>query len=146
MSDAFSKITSILLCVFMMFIIPVFYMKEESERLKQTYILAEVTSFVDGVRNTGILAKDDYDMLEKELFDIGGGYSIRLEHSEHIHDEEGSGLEYFEVRYYNEQIAECFESGNDYYLKKNDYLKVVVYDAADKLVVWYGGSIRYEAY
>jgi len=145
MSDAFSKITAILLCVFMMFIIPVFYMREESERLKQTYILAEVTSFVDGVRNTGILGREDYGKLEQEIFAMGGGYNIELEHSKHIHSETGEEVEYFIDRYYTEQILEHFALDEEYKMSKNDYIKIVVYDRKGNVIAWYGGSVRYEA-
>lgn len=146
MSEAFSKITSILICVFMMFIIPVFYMKEEAFRLKQTYILEDITSFVDGVRNTGILGMEDYDRLEQELFALGGGYDVKIEHSRHIHEGTGEEIKYFEERYYTLQILEYFKRGEDYYLSKSDYLKVVVYDEDNSVVAWYGGSVKYEAY
>ena len=63
MSDAFSKMVAILLAVVMMYIVPVFYMREEADRLRQTYILETIVSFTDGVRNTGILGKKDYDVL-----------------------------------------------------------------------------------
>ena len=49
-------------------------------------------------------------------------------------------------RYYNEQILSVFETGEDYYLKKADYLKVVVKDRNKDIIAWYGGSVRYEAY
>ena len=68
MGDSFSKMVAILLAVILMFIVPVFYMKEESVRLKQTRIIEEVTFFVDGVRNTGILSREDYQRLEKILY------------------------------------------------------------------------------
>ena len=80
MSDSFSKIVAILLAVIMMYIIPVFYMDEEAKRLKQTRILEEVTFFVDGVRNTGIISEDDYIRLEKVLYNLGGGYRIKISH------------------------------------------------------------------
>lgn len=146
MSDAFSKIVAILLCICMMFIVPVFYMREESERLKQTYILEEITLYVDGVRNTGILSMEDYDRLEQQLFNLGGGYTIEISHSKHIYAEESTAVEYFADTYFTQQIMECFTQGNDYLLEKNDYLRVVVSDADDNIVAWYGGSVRYEAY
>ena len=83
MSDSFSKIVAIILAVIMMYIIPVFYMNEEAERLKQTRILEEITFFVDGVRNTGILCEDDYVRLEKVLYSLGGGYRIKISHFYH---------------------------------------------------------------
>lgn len=146
MSDAFSKITAILLSVCMMFIVPVFYMQEESDRLKQTYILEEVTQFVDGVRTTGILAMEDYDRMEQQLFALGGGYSIEMVHCKHIHDETGTEALYFEEMYYTSQIKESFIKSEDYLLEKNDYLRVVVYDRDKNVTAWYGGSVRYEAY
>ena len=60
MSDSFSKVVAILLSVVLMFIVPIFYMREEADRLKQTRIIEEITFFVDGVRNTGILSREDY--------------------------------------------------------------------------------------
>ncbi|MBQ2744284.1 MAG: hypothetical protein IJF37_01505 [Lachnospiraceae bacterium] len=146
MSDAFSKITAILLCICMMFIIPVFYMQEESDRLKQTYILEEITHFVDGVRTTGILAMEDYDRMEQQLFTLGGGYSIEMMHCKHMHDESGMEPLYFEDIYYTSQIKDSFMEGENYLLSKNDYLRVAVYDSDKNVMAWYGGSVRYEAY
>lgn len=146
MSDAFSKITAILLCIWMMFIIPVFYMREESDKLKQTYILEEITMYVDGVRNTGILSIKDYNRFAEELSRLGSGYRIELVHSRHVYDEMGVAVDYFADTYYSAQILQHFSMGNDYLLKKNDYLRVVIYDYEDNVVAWYGGSVRYEAY
>lgn len=146
MGDAFSKITSILLCVVMMFIIPVFYMREESERITQTVILDEVTDFVDGVRNTGIISREDYLRLEKVLYNLGGAYRIEMVHSSHIYDEGGESVLYFESENHKEQIMEEFQAGRDYFLSKYDYLRVVVRDRNDSVIAWYGGSVKYEAY
>lgn len=41
---------------------------------------------------------------------------------------------------------ECFQGEEDYYLKKYDYLKVIIKDSNDQIVAWYGGSVKYEAY
>ena len=146
MSDAFSKITAILLCIFMMFLIPVFYMREEADRLKQTYILEEITLYVDSIRNTGILAQNDYDHLQTKLFSIGGGYRTELTHSTHIYDDDGNIVKYYGNSNFTSEILEFFKGGSDYYLQKNDYLRIVVYDINNNVVAWYGGSVRYEAY
>lgn len=146
MSDGFSKIVAILLSVIMMFIIPVFYMREEAERIRQTRILEEVTDFVDGVRNTGIMSREDYTRLTDVLYNLGGGYRVELQHSFHIYNETGDSVFYFESENYEEQILEEFQAGNEYYLSKYDYLRVVVRDNDDNVVAWYGGSVKYEAY
>lgn len=146
MSDSFSKIVAIILAVIMMYIIPVFYMNEEAERLKQTRILEEITFFVDGVRNTGILCEDDYVRLEKVLYSLGGGYRIKISHYTHLPDEEGDSVIYNEIADYEEQIYECFNRQEDYYMKKHDYMKVVVMNSEDEVIAWYGGSVKYEAY
>lgn len=146
MSDAFSKITSILLCVCMMFIIPVFYMSEEADRIKQTRIIEEVTEFVDGVRNTGILSREDYSRLEKVLFSLGGGYRIEFVHSFHDYDESGEEVQYFIAENHTAQIMEQFEAGQEYYLSQYDYLRVVIKDRDDNVIAWYGGSVKDEAY
>lgn len=134
------------MAVVMMYIIPVFYMREEAERLKQTRILEEVTFFVDGVRNTGILSKDDYARLEKVLYSLGGGYRVKMSHFTHLVDEDGEGVLYNEIADYEEQILECFERQEDYYMKKHDYLKVVIINIDNEVIAWYGGSVKYEAY
>lgn len=146
MSDSFSKIVAILLAVIMMYIIPVFYMDEEAKRLKQTRILEEVTFFVDGVRNTGIISEDDYIRLEKVLYNLGGGYRVEMSHYSHLLDKEGEGVIYNEIADYEEQIYECFQRQEDYYMKKHDYLKVVITNSEEEVVAWYGGSVKYEAY
>lgn len=146
MSDGFSKIVAILLSVTMMFIIPVFYMKEESERVKQTRILEEITYFVDGVRNTGILSREDYSRLEKVLYNLGGGYRIEMRHSLHMYDETSEDILYFEEENYEPQIMEQLQVEEEYYLSKYDYLRVVIKDSNGNVIAWYGGSVKYEAY
>lgn len=146
LSDSFSKIVAILLAVILMFIVPVFYMKEEALRLKQTRIIEEVTFFVDGVRNTGILSREDYSRLEKVLYNLGGGYRINMSHYSHIMDEENKDILYNENANYEEQILDIFSTGQDYYLNRQDYLKIVVKDGNGKVVAWYGGSVKYEAH
>lgn len=144
MSDAFSKIVAILLTVVMMYIIPVFYMREEADRLKQTYVLETIISFTDGVRNTGILGKEDYEMLLYELGGLNDIYTVEFTHC--VSDIDNTQDNYYICRYYNEQMLQAFERGEDYYLAKSDYLKVVVKDRDKHIVAWYGGSVRYEAY
>ena len=146
MSDAFSKMVAILLAVVMMYIVPVFYMREEADRLRQTYILETIVSFTDGVRNTGILGKKDYDVLMDELGGLNEIYTVEITHCISRVDNTTNVSEYYVDRYYNEQILSVFETGEDYYLKKADYLKVVVKDRNKDIIAWYGGSVRYEAY
>lgn len=146
MSDAFSKMVAILLAVVMMYIVPVFYMREEADRLRQTYILETIVSFTDGVRNTGILGKKDYDVLMDELGGLNEIYTLELTHCISRMENTTNVSEYYVDRYYNEQILSVFETGEDYYLKKADYLKVVVKDRNKDIIAWYGGSVRYEAY
>lgn len=146
MSDSFSKVVAILLSVVLMFIVPIFYMREEADRLKQTRIIEEITFFVDGVRNTGILSREDYSRLENVLYHLGGGYRIDMSHYSHMVDESGEGVLYNEVANYEQQIMECFQGEEDYHLKKYDYLKVIIKDSENQIVAWYGGSVKYEAY
>ena len=129
-----------------MFIVPIFYMREEADRLKQTRIIEEITFFVDGVRNTGILSREDYSRLENVLYHLGGGYRIDMSHYSHMVDESGEGVLYNEVANYEQQIMECFQGEEDYHLKKYDYLKVIIKDSENQIVAWYGGSVKYEAY
>ena len=146
MGDSFSKMVAILLAVILMFIVPVFYMKEESVRLKQTRIIEEVTFFVDGVRNTGILSREDYQRLEKILYNLGGGYRIYMSHYSHMMDEDNKEVLFNVNADYEGQILETFNKGEDYYLNKQDYLKVIVKDSDEQIVAWYGGSVKYEAH
>jgi len=146
LSDGFSKIVAILLSVLMMFIIPVFYMQNEADRVKQTKILEEVILFVDGVRNTGIIGKEDSPRLEEVLFALGGTYKIQILHSTHMYDENGEILVYNAKRYYESQIKDSFIKDKDYLMSKNDYIRVLIKNREDDIVAWYGGSIKYEAY
>lgn len=146
MSDAFSKITAILLCVIMMFIIPVYYMQEEAKRLSQTYVLQIITAFVDGVRNTGVIGSDDYNRMEAELHAAGEGYSATLTHSSHEYEEDNKDIKYFSEEFYTQQIEDVLSAGSEYHLSKYDYLKAVVKNSDGDVIAWYGGSVRYEAY
>lgn len=146
LNDSFSKIVAILLAVILMFIVPVFYMREESDRLKQTRIIEEITFFVDGVRNTGILSREDYSRLENILYSLGGGYRISISHYSHILDEAGKEVLYNQVANFEGEIMDCFGKNMDYYLKKHDYLKLIVKNSNGEVLAWYGGSVKYEAY
>lgn len=146
LNDSFSKIVAILLAVILMFIVPVFYMREESDRLKQTRIIEEITFFVDGVRNTGILSREDYSRLENILYSLGGGYRISMSHYSHILDEAGKEVLYNQVASFEGEIMDCFGENKDYYLKKHDYLKLIVKNSKGEVLAWYGGSVKYEAY
>ena len=146
LNDSFSKIVAILLAVILMFIVPVFYMREESDRLKQTRIIEEITFFVDGVRNTGILSREDYSRLENILYSLGGGYRISMSHYSHILDEAGEEVLYNQVANFEGEIMDCFGENMDYYMKKHDYLKLIVKNGKGEVLAWYGGSVKYEAY
>ena len=146
MSDSFSKVVAILLAAILMFIVPIFYMREEADRLRQTRIIEEITFFIDGIRNTGILSREDYSRLEKVLYHLGGGYRIDMSHYSHMLDENGEIVLYNQIANYEEQIMECFQAQNDYYLKKYDYLKIVIKNSENQVVAWYGGSVKFEAY
>ena len=69
-----------------------------------------------------------------------------MSHYSHMVDESGEGVLYNDVANYEQQIMVCFLGEEDYYLKKYDYLKVIIKDSNDQIVAWYGGSDKYGAF
>ena len=69
-----------------------------------------------------------------------------MSHYSHIMDEDNKEILFNENADYEGQILETFNKGEDYYLNKQDYLKVIVKDSDEQIVAWYGGSVKYEAH
>ena len=143
MNDAFGKVIAVLICAYLMFLAPLEYMNKERMRLQQSYLLNEVTYFVENVMNTGIITSDQYQEFANKVFLISEGYTIELAHSKH---------EYYEGEYrllvsnnYNADIFEALEDAGIYYLNEKEYIKVSI-NANDIPLVFYGGGIKYEAY
>lgn len=148
MSDAFGKVVAILLCSYLMFIAPVNYMIKETENTAQTYILNEITGFVEEVKNTGILDKERYNILCQKIYALSSfenRYEIDMLHSRHGYGEDGKEIIFDIDNYFNNDILEVLSLSDCYYLNEKDYFKVTVYKN-NIPICFYGGGIKNEAY
>lgn len=146
MEDIFGKIVAVFLCVTQLFLLPVYLYGENLKRAEQTYIIAEITYYVDNVRNTGIIDEKQYNNMRDKIYSLGQKYSINIIHSTHIADKEGDRAIYFNDMQYEEQIENALDDNGVYYLEKNDYFYIQVDDKAGNMVACYGGSVKNEAY
>lgn len=148
MNDAFGKVVAILLCAYLMFIAPVSYMIKETENTTQTYILNEITVFVEEVKNTGILDKERYNILCEKIYALssyGSRYEIDMIHSKHGYDEDGKEIIFDIDNYYKNDILKILSISDCYYMKEADYFKMTVYKGGIP-ICFYGGGIKNEAY
>ncbi len=143
MNEAFSTVVAIILCVFLMIIVPIQNMKESNNRIEQNYIQSKITNFVESSRNTGIISKKSMEELNASIYSLLGNYKISILHSGHIKDGE-EDIVYFADSNYNAQINEALEKDERYIMKQNDYLKVMVTTYSGEVVAIYSGGIKRE--
>ena len=151
MGDIFARITAVLLAVSVFFGIPLVYMHERAKSARQLYMLSEVTRFVDGVCNVGVIDRDMIGSFYDSMSKAGSGIKIQMLHEtyDYVFDEESD--RYVTVkRYYDESdITKAYE----YRLYRGDYFRVSV-EAHDDILflmqddatlsVVYGGTVKYE--
>ncbi len=146
MEDTFGKIIAIFICVSQMFFIPLYIYKENIMRMEQTYIISEITYHVDGFRNTGMIDEQQYNNMRNRIFALSGGYDISITHCTHLDTKEESSGEYYNEIYYENNIEAELEIEGIYYMNKNDYINIYVYDKNNNVIGCYGGSVKNEAY
>lgn len=164
MGDAYGKVIAILLASVLMFLIPVLYISERQETAAQSYVLTETAYLVDSVRNTGVLTEGMYREYEKRLCALEHLYEIQLMHAAYPIYENGGRFETKQERHYSEEIKETLRETGCYYFLMDEFFRIEVKDrrgsmgerllngflkediASEKIIAFYGGTIKYEAY
>lgn len=148
MSDSLGKVVSIFIAVILMFLVPVKFYMERQENLNQTYLMTETVYLVDAIRNRGGISKEIYEEYLEKVSLLDGIYEIELKH---VHFNYKSPEERKIIRedsYYTRQILEVLYRDGEYPMDLGDFFQVelYIYDHGIEVpMVYYGGSIRYEA-
>ncbi len=130
MNDIFGRIVSLLVCIYLMFLFPLTYAKEESRIMQRTYLYSETAEFLDSIRNTGVIADRDLKVYLQKVAKTGEYRAVFLHKSE-------SGM----LDRNTEEICEVVQADGEYRLDYQDFIKVTVYRGEQMLFV-YGGSVR----
>lgn len=140
MNDILGKVVSILLCAYLMFFYPLNVMRDENRQLEKMYLYSETIEFIDGIRNTGILHSRDMIKYMDKVSSMGELYHMQIMHKSTIISEDEQRI--LSNINYNEQISRVLEKENQYLVQYNDFVKIVIMDKDENLIVCYGGSVK----
>lgn len=128
MNDIFGKVFAILLSVWLMFLYPLQEAQKESIKLEKMYLYQETVRFVDNIRNTGIIAQDDFSVYLKKMSGMNSFYEVEMI----------AGMNNVMT------LFEAAEGNLKYQLDYNDFVKVLITDKDKNVAVCYGGSVKAE--
>ena len=137
MSDTTMTIFAIFLAATVMFIFPLMATADKSDSISQEIVQSATNNFVDTVRTTGRITKDNYNNYLKQLSATGNAYDVKMEVQ--ILDEnankkttQAAAEKVGENYYYSEytsQIESAIANKGVYLLKQGDQIKVEVSNA-----------------
>ena len=134
MSDSFITIIAIFLAAILMFIFPLMSMADRTDDIAMSSVQTATTEFVDRVRTTGKLTKDEYDSFISTISCTGNTYDIEMQ-IQHIDENPGIKVTQADITkigenlYYNEyttQIEQRLDDDNRIILKEGDIFSATV--------------------
>lgn len=134
MSDSFITIIAIFLAAILMFIFPLMSMADRTDDIAMSSVQTATTEFVDKVRTTGKLTKDEYDSFISTISCTGNTYDIEMQ-IQHIDENPGIKVTQADITkigenlYYNEyttQIEQRLDDDNRIILKEGDIFSATV--------------------
>lgn len=128
MNDIFGKVFAILLSAWLMFLYPLQEVQKESIKLEKMYLYQETVRFVDDIRNTGIIAQDDFSVYLKKMSGMNSFYEVEMI----------AGMNNVMT------LFEAAEGNLKYQLDYNDFVKILITDKDKNVAVCYGGSVKAE--
>lgn len=162
MGDILGRMLGIFLAVGLLFLIPALYFTERQETVEQMYLITETADFVDTVRTTGRLTKENYEDFQLRCKGLSGMYELkmtarhqRIEISEQI-------LCLQKEEFYEKQIKAILEKEGEYFFNDGDFFRVELVKKSSGLFgkvrnfilsglsedgvvqVYYGGMICYD--
>lgn len=162
MDDIFGKVVAILAATAVFMGIPLVYMSERAKSAEQMYLLSINTEFVDSICNTGKIDQTMYWQFISEVSAASGIYQVKIMHEQKellLSEEQYS---YVSTFYDEEDVLSCLMAGEDYVLHRGDYVKVLLLREKSRGTqpfmnsfpwladstgnVFYGGTVRYEAF
>lgn len=120
------KIAAFLLCIVLLFVVPLYLSYERQEEVIYHTVLTEVDSFSEKVREVGYVDSSMIRQLEDSLSATGYFYKIEFEHlAKQFSDNEGK-IEVFYEGTYTEDIYSVLSSGERYPCNIGDFFFVKV--------------------
>ncbi len=129
MSDTLMMIIGIFLAAILLFVYPLMSLASKTDEVAQTAIEVAVSDFVDTVIMQGKITEFDYNKMLTELNSTGNSFDVQIEvqilddNLERVTTSDNNN-KYYTV--YTNTILDKIFKGEDYNLKKDDYIKVSV--------------------
>lgn len=124
MGDIWGRMLGILLAVSLLFLLPVLYFAERQETVEQLYLITETADFVDTVRMTGRLTRENYENFQSKLNGLPEMYEIKMT-GRHQRIELSSQMLYLHnEEFYEQQIEEQLEQEGNYCFSEGDFFRV----------------------
>lgn len=126
--ESFGKIILFFVLSLLLFLCPTYYYAIKQDNIIQSIVYKETVDFVNGIRNTGSITQETYNRFVKQLDQTGNVYQIEFVHQK-MNDqsvvlENGKYKEY--ENYYTQEILNELNVNHRYYLKRNDYISIVI--------------------
>ena len=156
MDDILGRVSAILFAALIFTGLPLYYLTERVRSAEQMYLLTINTEFVDSICNTGVLTEDVYERLLNDVAAASGVYEVEILHEQKDIVYEEQAYHYVSSFFDETDIRETFFQGEDYFLAQGDFLKVLFrqvkqgihfpWEAEKGEHIFYGGTVRYEAF
>lgn len=111
MEDNLQRIFSILISVFIFFILPLYITYEKVDDISYSLVLKITSNFVDNVTSKGYISKNMYEEFVNALETTHNTYDIKLEHIEkkytpayYVYDNNGQVLDVLDYSMYSDKV------------------------------------------
>lgn len=156
MNDSLGKIFSILIAAILMVYLPVMAMGERTKTAAQLYLLTEETELIDSVCNVGFLNQNMYEQFQNRILRLPGIYEVKITIERKELQYEDEKVSYVSRFWDTDEIEEILRNEELFALYRNDFIRIWVtrkdvrqsfWPGMDQTVnVFYGGTVKYEAY
>ena len=137
MSDTFITVVAIILAAVLVFVVPLVVTSQRVDDVSQLDVETLTSNFVDEIRLTGKLTRDDYDKFLENLTATGNTYDINMEFKildenpgkksvQTTRDKIGENVYYSIYTTQIEDVLEDESKNNTYNLKQGDMVTVTV--------------------
>lgn len=126
LQDSLFKLLSLLLCVVMLYIVPISINHYRQDQIIYNLVQKEVTHFSEQVRESGYMSRVMIRDFEGKLASTGLRYQIKYEHLEKKFKDDGTGFKAYYEGFYNDEILEVIDDGNAYKMNIGDFFFVTV--------------------
>lgn len=126
MGDIWGRMLGILLAVSLLFLLPLLYFAERQETVEQLYLITETADFVDTVRMTGRLTRENYENFQSKFNGLPERYEIKMTSRHQTIELTGQTLHLYNEEFYEKQIEERLRAEGAYYFWEGDFFRVEV--------------------